>query len=55
MPMFQDDRSSSATPALMERLLAAVGAGVALGLTPHSIREGIETALAAGTTSGPTI
>jgi cyanophycin synthetase len=53
LPMFEI--AAGAMPALMERLLAAVGAGVALGLTPHSVREGIETALAAGAGSGPTI
>jgi cyanophycin synthetase len=55
LPMFELDPSIGATPELMEGLLAAVGAGVALGLTPHSVREGIETALVASIGSSPTI
>jgi len=56
LPMFELDRSNTigATLALTEHLVAAVGAGVALGLTPHSVREGIEAALAAETGSAPT-
>jgi cyanophycin synthetase len=56
-PMFVLDRSTAlgATPALVESLLAAVGAGAALELTPHSVREGIEAGLlAAATAASPT-
>jgi cyanophycin synthetase len=57
VPTFEFDPSSALgrmpTPTLP--LLAAVGAGLALGLTPHSIREGIEAALEVRAGSGPTI
>ena len=49
MPMFDIDclrsRPFGVPPMLIEDLLAAVGAGVALGLTPHTIGEGIAAAL----------
>jgi cyanophycin synthetase len=58
-PMFEIDRPPAsalgALPGLTDALLAAVGAGVALGLTPHSVREGIEAVLAVSTVSAPTI
>jgi hypothetical protein len=34
------------SPVPMASLLAAVGVGVALGLTPHAVRDGIAAALA---------
>jgi len=36
-----------ASPVSVELILAAVGAGLALGLTPHAIRAGLEAALTA--------
>ena len=49
LPLFDIDRLRSrplgANAMLIEDLLAASAGGVALGLTPHSIREGIESAI----------
>jgi cyanophycin synthetase len=59
VPMFEFDHphasDPSALPGLTDALLAAVGTGVALGLTPHSVREGIEAVLANAVVPDPTI
>jgi cyanophycin synthetase len=43
VPILEIDQLRSPPP--LASLLAAVGVGVALGLTPHAVREGIATAL----------
>jgi cyanophycin synthetase len=51
VPILEVDQLGSPLP--MANLLAAVGAGVALGLTPHAVRDGIAAALVPkGTPSG---
>ena len=48
-------RTPSRSPAALEHeLLAAVGAGLALGLTPHALRAGIDKALGAVASKHPT-
>ena len=56
LPIFEFGEASPRPldPALLEHLLAAVGAGMALGLPMRSIREGIEGALAVSRRSSPT-
>jgi len=51
VPILEVDQLRSPLP--MASLLAAVGAGVALGMTPHAIREGMAAALAPSETPAP--